>query len=115
MLAGVSTRKFARVAEPVGSEVENTARPKSKSTVSKPFVQPTRTALPEPMARRLDDVGLPLVMLDGLEIAGRVHVVVFGISTAGVNIPLGLWQGWSTTTTPTKPGHTARAPARYRL
>ncbi len=34
MLAGVSTRKFARVGEPVGTEVEATARSKAKSSVS---------------------------------------------------------------------------------
>ncbi len=32
-------------------------------------------------------------MLDGLEIAGRVHVVALGVSTEGVKVPLGLWEG----------------------
>ena len=32
-------------------------------------------------------------MLDGLEIADRTHVVALGISTEGVKIPLGLWEG----------------------
>ena len=32
-------------------------------------------------------------MLDGLEIAGRVHVVALGVSTGGVKVPLGLWEG----------------------
>ncbi|MFZ0388626.1 MAG: transposase [Solirubrobacteraceae bacterium] len=45
------------------------------------------------MARRLDDVRLAVMMLDGLEIAGRVHVVALGISTDGVKVPLGLWEG----------------------
>ena len=64
MLAGVSTRKFARVAEPVGTEVENQARSKGKSTVSEMFIEKTRTALEELMARRLDDVRLAVMMLD---------------------------------------------------
>jgi putative transposase len=93
MLAGVSTRKFARVAEPVGSEVERTAVSKAKSTVSEMFIEKTRTALGELMARRLDDMRLAVMMLDGLEIAGRVHVVALGISTEGVKVPLGLWEG----------------------
>jgi transposase-like protein len=93
MLAGVSTRKFARVAEPVGTEVEQKARSKAKSTVSEMFIEKTRTALEELMARRLDDVRLAVMMLDGLEIAGRVHVVALGITTEGVKIPLGLWEG----------------------
>jgi len=33
------------------------------------------------------------MMLDGLEIAERTHVVALGISTEGVKIPLGLWEG----------------------
>jgi transposase-like protein len=93
MLAGVSTRKFARVGEPVGEEIERKASSTRKSTVSEMFIEKTRTALQELMARRLDDVRLAVMMLDGLEIAGRVHVVALGISTDGVKIPLGLWEG----------------------
>jgi putative transposase len=93
MLAGVSTRKFARVGEPVGTDVEATARSKTKSSVSEMFIEKTRTALGELMARRLDDMRLAVMMLDGLEIAGRVHVVALGISTEGVKVPLGLWEG----------------------
>src|SRR5947209_8011912 len=43
--------------------------------------------------RRLDDVRLAVMMLDGIEIAERTHVVALGISTDGVKIPLGLWEG----------------------
>lgn len=93
MLAGVSTRKFARVGEAVGEQVERTASAKKKSTVSEVFIEKTRTALAELMARRLDDVRLAVMMLDGLEIAGRVHVVALGITTEGVKVPLGLWEG----------------------
>ena len=93
MIAGVSTRKFARVGEPVGEQVEQTASSKGKSTVSEVFIEKTRTALEELMARRLDDVRLAVLMLDGLEIAGRVHVVAMGIATEGVKVPLGLWEG----------------------
>jgi len=93
MLAGVSTRKFARVGEPVGEEVEQASSSTGKSTVSELFIERTRTALGELMARRLDDVRLAVMMLDGLEIAERTHVVALGISTEGVKIPLGLWEG----------------------
>ncbi len=65
----------------------------SKSTVSELFIERTRTALGELMSRRLDDVRLAVMMLDGLEIADRTHVVALGISTEGVKIPLGLWEG----------------------
>ncbi len=93
MLAGVSTRKYARVGEPVGEEVEQEAGSTSKSTVSELFIERTRTALGELMGRRLDDVRLAVMMLDGLEIADRCHVVALGITTEGVKIPLGLWEG----------------------
>jgi len=93
MLAGVSTRKFQRVGEPVGGEVEQSSSSTSKTTVSELFIERTRTALGELMSRRLDDVRLAVMMLDGLEIAERTHVVALGISTEGVKIPLGLWEG----------------------
>ena len=93
MLAGVSARKYAQVGEPVGEQVEQEASSTSKSTVSELFIERTRTALSELMGRRLDDVRLAVMMLDGLEIADRTHVVALGISTEGVKIPLGLWEG----------------------
>jgi putative transposase len=86
MLAGVWTRKFAGVGEPVGSEVEQQASATGKSTVSELFIERTRTALGELMGRRLDDVRLAVMMLDGIEIAERCHVVALEITTDGVKI-----------------------------
>ena len=63
MLAGVSARRFARVGEPVGMELEQDSRSTSKSTVSELFIERTRTALGELMGRRLDDVRLAVMML----------------------------------------------------
>jgi len=93
MLAGVSTRRFARVGEPVGTDVEAESSSTSKTSVSEMFVERTATALEELMRRRLDDVRLAVMMLDGIEIAERTHVVALGITTDGVKIPLGLWEG----------------------
>jgi transposase-like protein len=93
MLAGVSTRRFAGVGEPVGEDVEQSSSATGKSTVSQLFIERTRTTLGGLMGRRLDDVRLAVMMLDGLEIADRTHVVALGISTEGVKIPLGLWEG----------------------
>src|SRR6266699_805508 len=45
------------------------------------------------MSRRLDDVRLAVMMIDGLELQGRTNVVALGITTDGVKIPLGLWEG----------------------
>jgi putative transposase len=95
MLAGVSTRRYRRVGEPVGQEVEMRARSTSKSSVSRTFVARTREALAELMSRRLDDVRLAVLMLDGIELKGRTNVVALGITTGGVKIPLGLWEGSS--------------------
>src|SRR5215831_6564871 len=93
MLAGVSTRRFAAVGESVGTEVEQSSTATGKTSVSELFVERTATALSELMGRRLDDVRLAALMLDGLDIAERTHVVALGITTEGVKIPLGLWEG----------------------
>jgi putative transposase len=93
MLAGVSTRRFHRTREPVGSEVEASARCTSKSAVSRDFVAKTTEQLIALMSRRLDDIRLAALMLDGIELKGRCCVVALGIATDGVKIPLGLWDG----------------------
>jgi len=93
MLAGVSTRRYRRTQEPVGGEVEQAARSTSRSAVSRTFVERTRRALSELMSRRLDDVRLAVMMLDGLELKGRTNIVALGITTDGIKIPLGLWEG----------------------
>jgi putative transposase len=93
MLAGVSTRKYARVGEPVGQEVEQSATATSKTSISEMFVERTTTALEELMSRSLEDLRLAVMMLDGMDVAERTHVVALGITTDGVKIPLGLWEG----------------------
>jgi putative transposase len=93
MLAGVSTRRYRRTQEPVGEEVETNARSTSKSAVSRTFVERTRSALAELMSRQLADLRLAVMMLDGLELKGRMMIVALGITTEGIKIPLGLWEG----------------------
>ncbi len=93
MLAGVSTRRYRRTQEPVGEKVETRARSTSKSAVSRTFVEGTREALGELMSRQLADLRLAVMMLDGLELKGRMMIVALGITTEGVKIPLGLWEG----------------------
>jgi transposase-like protein len=93
MLAGVSTRRLARTREPVGEEVLAAERSVSKSAVSREFVGRTRERLDALMARRLDDVRLAVLMLDGIELKGRCCVVALGITTEGIKVPLGLWDG----------------------
>ena len=93
MLAGVSTRRYQRTQEPVGEQVETRARSTSKSAVSRTFVERTRDALGELMSRQLGDLRLAVMMLDGLELKGRMMIVALGITTQGVKVPLGLWEG----------------------
>src|SRR3954449_6472817 len=45
MLVGVSTRRYARTGEPVGSAIDQAARSTSKSAVSREFVSRTREHL----------------------------------------------------------------------
>ncbi|MBM3526429.1 MAG: IS256 family transposase [Alphaproteobacteria bacterium] len=93
MLAGVSTRRVARTREPVGSSVDAQARSVSRSSVSRAFVERTQAELEGLMSRRLDDVRLAVVMLDGVELKAHTNVVALGITTQGVKMPLGLWEG----------------------
>src|SRR4051795_11551720 len=99
MLAGVSTRRYARTAEPVGSEIDELARSTSKSAVSRAFVSRTRENLIELMSRPLEDLRLAVLMLDAIELKGRCCVVALGIDTDGVKHPLGLWDGSTENTT----------------
>jgi putative transposase len=92
MLAGVSTRRYRRTQEPVG-EVEQQARSTSRSSVSRTFIERIRRSLGELMSRRLDDVRLAVMMIDGIDLGERTKVVALGITTEGVKIPLGLWEG----------------------
>jgi transposase-like protein len=93
MLAGVSTRRYQRTQEPVGEEVETAARSTSKSAVSRTFIERTRQALIGLMSRQLADLRLAVMMIDGIELKERMMIVALGITTEGVKIPLGLWEG----------------------
>ena len=99
LLAGVSTRRYRRTQEPVGSEVEDEGRSTSKSAVSRAFIRRARTALAELLARRLDRLELVALMIDGLELDERCHVVALGVTIDGTKVPLGLWEGSTENTT----------------
>ena len=68
------------------------ARPRARS-VSREFVDAHADNLLALMSRRLDDVRLAVLMLDGIDLKGRCCVVALGITTDGVKLPLGLWDG----------------------
>ncbi len=93
MLAGVSTRRFSRTREPIGEQVSAGERSASKSAVSREFIGRTREHLDALMSRDLADVRLAALMVDGIELKGRCAIVALGVSTDGVKLPLGLWDG----------------------
>jgi putative transposase len=72
MLAGVSTRRYARTGEPVGADIEDVERSTSKSAVSREFVSRTRENLIALMSRPLGDLRLAVLMLDGVELKGAL-------------------------------------------
>ena len=93
MLAGVSTRRFARTREPVGEDIVAAERSTSKSAISREFVGRTSEHLAALMSRSLQDIRLAVLMLDAIELKGRCCVVALGITTDGIKVPLGLWDG----------------------
>ena len=77
----------------MAGEVEQQARWTSRSSVSRTLIERTRASLSELMSRRLDDVRLAVMMIDGIDLGERTNLVALGITTEGVKIPLGLWEG----------------------
>jgi len=93
MLAGVATRRHARIAEPVGKAVSDSARSTGRSAVSRPFVKQTETALAELLARDLTGEDIKVLMLDGEHLADTCVVVALAITADGRKLPVGLWDG----------------------
>ena len=93
MLAGVATRRHARVAEPVGTQVDKEAKSTSRSAISRRFVKQTETALGELMARDQAGEDIKVLMLDGEHMAERCVVVALAITADGTKKPVGLWDG----------------------
>ena len=90
MLAGVATRRHARAAEPVGTQVDKEAKSTSRSAISRRFVRQTETALAELMARDLAGEDIKVLMLDGEHMAERCVVVALAITADGTKKPVGL-------------------------
>lgn len=93
MLAGVATRRHARIAEPIGKAVLESASSTGRSAVSRRFVKETETALAELLARDLTDQKIKVLMLDGEHMGGRCVIVALGITADGTKLPVGLWDG----------------------
>jgi putative transposase len=93
MLAGVATRRHRAAAEPVGGEVESSARSTSKSAVSRRFVQATQKQVTQLLSRNLAELDVAVLMIDGIIFADHCCVVALAITTDGTKVPVGLWLG----------------------
>jgi transposase-like protein len=91
IVLGVSTRGYGSSLQPAPAGVRS--RGTSKSAASRHLVERMGAKLREYLSRRLDDVKLIALMLDGIEVARHTVVVALGISEDGTKITLGLWQG----------------------
>jgi len=89
--AGVSTRRYASTQEPI-PEVHK-PRAASKSAVSRRFVQLSQEQLAQWLARPLDGLDLPVVMVDGIYFRDRVILLALGIDAQGNKHVLGLREG----------------------
>jgi putative transposase len=93
MLAGVATRRHARIAEPVGKDLLASATATSRSAVSRRFVKATETALAQLLARDLSEHDIKVLLIDGEHLADRCVVVALAITADGTKVPVGLWEG----------------------
>ena len=89
--AGVTTRRYRGTVEelPEGERSSST----SKSAVSRRFVALSTEQLHEWLSRPLDELDLPVVMVDGICFGDRVILVALGIDAKGKKHVLGLREG----------------------
>src|SRR5258708_23434360 len=94
MVAGLSTRNYRRAVESVleGYGIE-------KSSVSRQFVAASSNQLRVLCERRLEDLNLVVLMIDGIHFGGQVLVVALGIAEGGEKHVLGVGQGATENTT----------------
>ena len=88
IVCGLSTRKYHRAVESVLSGYGI-----RKSSVSRHFVRATSDQLRQLCERRLEELKLVALLIDGIEFAGQVMVVALGVGEDGTKHVLGLWQG----------------------
>jgi transposase-like protein len=88
---GVSTRGYERSLEPVDESIQT--RGTSKSNASRALIDATTEKLTEFVSRKLDDVDLVAMFIDGIEFAGHSVLVALGVTIDGTKVPLGIWAG----------------------
>jgi transposase-like protein len=97
IVAGLTSRNYQRAVHPVlsGYGIE-------KSSVSREFVQASAAQLKELCEKKLRDLDLVAILIDGIHLGKQVLVVALGIQTSGEKEVLGLWQGATENTTVVK-------------
>ena len=89
--AGVSTRRYRSTLDCLPAGEKQSAV--SKSAVSQRFVALSSERLAKWLARRFDDLTLPVVMVDGIHLQDRVVLVALGFDTEGGKHVLGIREG----------------------
>ena len=88
---GVSTRGYERSLDPVDESIET--RGASKSNASRALIDATTEKLAQFVSRKLDDVDLVAMFIDGIEFAGHSVLIALGVTIDGTKTPLGIWAG----------------------
>ncbi len=91
IVLGVSTRGYERSLEPVVDSIS--ARGASKSNASRALIETTTEKLAAFVSRKLDDVDLVAMFIDGIEFAGHSVIIALGVTIDGTKTPLGIWAG----------------------
>lgn len=88
ILCGLSTRKYRRAVQATldGYGIR-------KSSVSRHFVCATAQQLEQLCEKKLGELDLVVLLIDGIEFAGQTLIVALGVEENGTKHVLGLWQG----------------------
>jgi transposase-like protein len=65
----------------------------SKSNTSRALIDATTERLTAFVSRKLDDLDLVAMFIDGIEFAGHSVLIALGVTIDGTKTPLGLWAG----------------------
>lgn len=97
IVAGLTSRSYHRAVQSVldGYGIE-------KSSVSRQFVQASAAQLKKLYEKRLEELDLVAILIDGIHLGKQVLVVALGIESSGKKQVLGLWQGATENTTVVK-------------
>ncbi len=97
IVAGLTSRNYRRAVHSVldGYGIE-------KSSVSREFVQASAAQLKTLCERKLNELNLVAILIDGIHLGQQVLVVALGVATSGEKHVLGLWQGATENTTVVK-------------